>query len=153
MIWILLAIALLIGLLGVEVYSRSFDFEAVGAALCVVGFSLALAAGIAATILTGCCADVAKVDEKIELYEAENAAIEQRMMEIVQRYQEHEQEIFGEITEKNAMVYITLYPELRSDSLVEKQMTIYYSNHEKLMYLKEQQLIAPLYRWWVYFGR
>ena len=133
MIWILFAIALLIGILGLVIYVRSFDFEDVGCALCVVGFSLALVAGIAAIILTCCCADVSKVDEKIELYETENAAIEQRMMEIVQRYQEHEQEIFGEVTEKNAVAYITLYPELRSDSLVEKQMTIYYSNHEQLM--------------------
>lgn len=152
MIWILFAIALLIALLGVVICSRSFDFEDVGFALSIVGFSLAVVAGIVAIILTCCCADVAKVDEKIELYEAENAAIEQRMMEIVQRYQEHEQEIFGEITEKNAMAYITLYPELRSNSLIEKQMTIYYSNHEKIMYLKEEQLIAPLYRRWVYFG-
>lgn len=153
MIWILLVIALLIGFLGGEIYDRSFDFEQIGFTLSIVGFSFAVVAGIAAIILTCCCFDVAKIDEKIELYEVENAAIEQRMMEIVQRYQAREQEIFGEITEKNAMTYITLYPELRSDSLIEKQMTLYYSNHEKLVYLKEQQLMAPLYRWWVYFGR
>jgi hypothetical protein len=153
MIWIIFLIALSVGILGVVIYEKApCDYETVGIVMGMIGFVIAFVGFIFALAFTCMCVDTAKTEEKIEMYETENAKIEQQMMVIVQKYQEYEQEIFGEVTEKNVMFYITLYPELRSDSLVEKQMSIYYSNHEKIAKLKENQIMASLYRWWVYFG-
>ena len=153
MIWILLLVALIIAVVGFIIYCKSYDYEAVGIAIISIGIGLAVILSVAALALIFNCMDAAKIEEKIEMYETENAKIEQQMTVIVQKYQEHEQEVFGEVTEKNVMSYITLYHELRSDALVAKQMEIYYANHEKITKMKEQQIMASLYRWWVYFGK
>ena len=151
MIWILLLVALIILGVGVALLF-TWDCEALGGTMLAIGMILSIAVGIFAFVLACCCVDTFNVDKKIEMYETENAKIEEQMTLIVQNYMEHEQEVFGEITEKNVMSYITLYPDLRSDSLVAKQMEIYYANYEKITKLKEEQIMAPLYRWWCYFG-
>lgn len=132
MIWILLLVALIIAILGGVIAEKSYNFEGLGIGICVVGLTLAVTLTVVAIVLVCCCFDTEKIEEKIEMYGGENAKIEEQMTIIVQKYMEHEQEVFGEITEKNVMSYITLYPELRSDSLVAKQMEIYYANYEKI---------------------
>ena len=152
MIWIFILVAIAIVFLG-YIISERFDFFTFGTIICAIGVVSVIILTIASFVLIGFCAEVAVIDEKIEMYEVENAKIEQQMTVIVQNYQKHEAEIFGEVTEKNVMSLVTLYPELRSDSLVEKQMEVYYDNYEKITELKEDQIMASVYRWWVYFGK
>jgi predicted RND superfamily exporter protein len=153
MIWILLLVALIMIGVGFALLEGSYNFQALGGVLMVIGIVIAIVLSIFAIVLTCCCVDTIKIKEKIEMYETENTKIEEQMTLIVQKYMEHEQKVFDEVTEKNVMSYIALYPELRSDSLVSKQMKIYYNNHEKITKLKEEQIMAPIYRWWVYFGK
>lgn len=153
MIWVLLLIFFVIGVLGYAICSVSIDYEGVGGGVSIFGFTFSIITFFVAIWLLVSCVETAKIDEKIKMYETENDKIEQQLMVIIQNYQKYEQEIFGEVTKKNVVSFITLFPELRSDSLVEKQMSVYYSNHEKITSLKEKQIMASLYRWWVYFGK
>jgi hypothetical protein len=129
------------------------EHENAGLAICVPFSAIVVVLAIAALILTILCFDTARIDERIDMYETENAKIEQQLADVVRMYQEYEQETFDKVTEKNVMSYISLYPELKSDSMIEKQMAVYYNNYEKLAELKETQIMAPIYRWWVYFGK
>lgn len=50
------------------------------------------------------------------------------------------------------MTLITLYPELKSDKLVQKQINIYVDNNKKIKILKEKQINGKVLKWWLYFG-
>ena len=50
------------------------------------------------------------------------------------------------------MFLVTLYPELKADTLVAKQIEIYTNNNQKIKELKEQKLYGKVYKWWLYFG-
>jgi TRAP-type mannitol/chloroaromatic compound transport system permease large subunit len=92
------------------------------------------------------------IDTKIEMYQTENSNIESQIAECIKGYQKYETEIFTEVAPDNAMTLVTLYPELKSDELVKKQIEVYVANNEKIKELKEQKIMGDVYRWWVYFG-
>lgn len=152
MIWVclLIGIALVVGFYCI-VYERIDEitgvlgclFGGVIVVVClggVVGFSYNLAS-------------LRVVDEKIEILQTENEAIEQQIAVIVQQYQEHEKEVFSDVSPESAIQLVSLYPELKSDTLVERQMEIYYANYESLRDLKLSKVNASVYKWWLYFGR
>jgi hypothetical protein len=45
-----------------------------------------------------------------------------------------------------------MYPELKSDTLVQNQMNIYVANNQKIKDLKEQQINYEVSKWWLYFN-
>ena len=92
------------------------------------------------------------IDTKIEMYQTENANIESQIAECIEGYQKYETEIFTEVAPDSAMTLVTLYPELKSDELVKKQIEVYITNNEKIKGLKEKKIMGDIYRWWVYFG-
>ena len=51
------------------------------------------------------------------------------------------------------MVAISLYPELKSNELVAKQLEIYTANNEQIKKLKAEQANLSTSKWWLYFGR
>jgi hypothetical protein len=91
-------------------------------------------------------------DERITMYQEENTRIEEQIAEIVTQYQQYEKDIFTEVQPDSAMTLISLYPELKSDSLVASQIEIYVKNNEKIKSLKEESINNSVYRWWLYFG-
>ena len=50
------------------------------------------------------------------------------------------------------MVALSLYPELKSDKLIEKQISTYVNNQEQINVLKATKLEVELSKWWLYFG-
>lgn len=92
------------------------------------------------------------IPAKIDMYMQENEKIEAHIAECVTNYQKHEEKIFTEVAPENAITLASLYPELKSDELVKKQINIYIANNEKIKELKNQELNASAYRWWLYFG-
>lgn len=92
------------------------------------------------------------IDRKIEMYQAENKQIEIQISECVKQYQQYETEIFTEVAPKSSVTLVALYPELKSDTLVTKQIETYVANNEKIKELKEQKINGDVYRWWLYFG-
>jgi uncharacterized membrane protein len=108
---------------------------------------------IAMMFILGPCIRSATIDERIEMYQEENAKIEAQIAEVVTQYQEYETGIFTEVSPDSAMTLVALYPDLKSDTLVSSQIDIYVQNNEKIKELKVEQINGHLYRWWVYFGK
>ena len=86
------------------------------------------------------------------MYQEENSKIEEQIAETVKQYQQHETDIFTEVTPDSSITLVALYPELKSDTLVQSQIEVYVNNNEKVKSLKESKINGSIYRWWLYFG-
>ena len=92
------------------------------------------------------------IDDRIAMYEEENARIEQQVADVVEQYQKYETDIFREVAPESAVTMVSLYPELKSDSLVQAQIEVYTENNKTIRYLRDKQIKDNVYRWWLYFG-
>lgn len=92
------------------------------------------------------------IDDKIAMYQEENTKIEEQVATAVQNFQDHESKVFENATAESAITLVSLYPELKSDTLVQSQIEIYVENNEKIKELKEKKINGDVYRWWLYFG-
>ena len=93
------------------------------------------------------------INETIAMYESENVTIQSEISEIVEGYKEHEKEVFDGLRNESPIVLVGLYPELKSDELVNRQIDIYVANNQKIKELRETQINKRVKRWWIYFGR
>lgn len=126
--------------------------EVLGLIITIAGGVGALIAGIASIFITIEVVGHSTIDEKIAMYQEENAKIEEQIATVVKQYQDYETEIFTNTSNTNAMTLISLYPELKSDTLVNSQIEVYVSNNEKIKQLKESDINGDVYKWWLYFG-
>lgn len=93
------------------------------------------------------------IDSKIEMYQEENKRIEDRIEAVVKQYQEYESGIFVELVDNDSYItLVSLYPELKADNLIQKQIEVYLNNYEIMVALKKQKINEGVYRWWLYFG-
>ena len=92
------------------------------------------------------------IDDRITMYEEENARIEQQVADVVEQYQKYETDIFMEVAPESAVTMVSLYPELKSDSLVQAQIEVYTENNKTIRDLRDKQIKGNVYRWWLYFG-
>ena len=92
------------------------------------------------------------IDDRIAMYEEENARIEQQIADVVEQYQKYETDIFMEVAPESAVTMVSLYPELKSDSLVQAQIEVYIENNKTIKDLRDKQIKGNVYRWWLYFG-
>lgn len=92
------------------------------------------------------------IDQKIAMYEHENAKIEQQIETAVTAYQQHEKDVFTEVKPNSYMQLVSIYPELKSDTLVKEQIKTYQSNNKKIKELKVTAINGNVKRWWLYFG-
>lgn len=92
------------------------------------------------------------LDDKITMYEQENAAIEQSVDVLVKDYYRHESDTYSSLTPENAVLFASAYPELQSNELATKQLEIYVENNNKIKGLKEDQINLSKNRFWLYFG-
>lgn len=94
------------------------------------------------------------LDDKIAMYQEENTAIEQDIDKIVKEYLAHEHDTFDDLkTEESSITLVTLFPELKSDTLVKQQLEIYVNNNAKIKRLKEEKLDIATIKCILYFGR
>ena len=91
-------------------------------------------------------------DDKIAMYEQENAAIEQSVDVLVKDYYKHESDTYSSLKPENAVLFASAYPELQSNELATKQLEIYVENNNKIKGLKEDQINLSKNRFWLYFG-
>ena len=91
------------------------------------------------------------IDDKIALYESDNMVIEQRIDDVISNYQEYEQETFSSLKTDSIDIVFSMYPELKSNELITKQMEIYMENNKKIKELKEEKLNYRVYKWWLFF--
>lgn len=150
MIWVIIAV-----FVGISVFCGYKSDDGIETGWTVGSALSCIFAGIAfflAIIMIVFVVDASTADERIAMYEAENQKIEAQMAEIVEKYQAYESGIFAEVNEKNAMSLVCLYPELKSDSLVSEQMSVYIENNEEIKESKEEKISARPYKWFLYFG-
>lgn len=107
---------------------------------------------IVATSLAVQVSNLSVIDQKIAMYEQENTKIEQQIETAVTSYQQHEKDVFTEVKPDSYMQLVSIYPELKSDTLVKEQIKTYQSNNKKIKELKVTAINGNVKRWWLYFG-
>ena len=93
------------------------------------------------------------IDDKIAMYEEENTKIEASVTQAVEKYLEHELNIFDDLQGADISTLLVIYPEINGNDLVKKQIEIYVSNNDKVRELKNERLNIDVWRFWVYFGK
>lgn len=104
-------------------------------------------------VLGVCIINGRVIDEKISMYEEENLKIETQVQTVVKEYLKHEKETFENCDAESMITLIDMYPELKSDTLVSKQIDVYVSNNEEIKNLKREKINISNYKWFVYFGK
>ena len=117
------------------------------------GIFISVVALIGIIINIGILINGRTLDDKITMYEQENAAIEQSVDVLVKDYYRHESDTYSSLTPENAVLFASAYPELQSNELATKQLEIYVENNNKIKELKEDQINLSRNRFWLYFGR
>lgn len=151
MIILLLIVFIIMAAIGVWI-SENTGFEKSGGVMGVIGLLGTPASFIAMIVLIINVATLTVIDERTTMYEQENQKIETQIAETVQQYQEYESGIFTEVAPESSVTLVALYPELKADTLVQKQIEVYIANNEKIKELKESEIIGDVERWWLYFG-
>lgn len=159
MIWVLLILAIAATIVGVLImyhYKDSYDIsfaEILGGILAVVGGVFVIACFIMAGVQMNNIIQLRVVDNQIAMYQEENENIETQIGDMVKQYQEYETEIFTDVKPESSITLVSLYPELKSDALVQEQIKIHTANNQKIKELKEKKINGSVYRWWLYFGK
>lgn len=135
---------------GEKLYNR--DLEWVYYILNTVGIFV-LSLSLLATLYVGISyTGHMTIDDKIGLYKQENANIESQVSAIVSEYMDFETETFVQLKNESPIVLVNLYPELKSDALVEKQIALYMENSRTIKSLECERLEYRIYAWWLFFG-
>lgn len=105
-----------------------------GGCLSIICGTVLIIGIIAAICMINDVAEGKIIDEKIVIYEQENEKIETANKE-------------------SLITLVQLYPDLKSNNLVQKQMDIYVNNNKKIKNLKTEKLNISKSKWWLYFGK
>lgn len=92
------------------------------------------------------------IDDRIAMYEEENAKIEEQVSVVVKEYMEFEEEVFTNVSPDSAITLVSLYPELKSDTLMSSLIDVYLDNNDMIKSLRENQIRGSVLKWWLYFG-
>lgn len=92
------------------------------------------------------------IDEKIVMYQEENQNIEDNITRTVERYLEHEQNVYENLQGEDIQTLLVVYPEIKSNELVSYQLEVFVQNNTRIKELKEQKLNITVWKFWVYFG-
>lgn len=133
---------------------KLWDWEGLAVSLYVFAVCVLVGCIVALVCVGVSVSELPMLDDRIAMYQEENEKIESQIAEVVAQYQKYENDIFTDVAENNedAMYLITLYPELKSDTLVAQQIEVYVNNNQKIKELKEQQIYGKVFKWWLYFG-
>jgi len=93
------------------------------------------------------------IDQKIELLENKNKEIESKVEVSVKSYMEYEGKTFKDLKVDSYIQLVNLYPDLKSDELIKKEIELYQKNIEEVNNLKMEKINISNYKWWVYFGK
>ena len=130
-----------------------------------VGIGLAILGGFGLIITMFCLlvvglnfSNIINIDNKIKVYEEENQNIEKSVQEIVESYRNYEGNTYSEYL-KNVNIEGTdilalgqLFPELKTNELVSKQIDIYVENNNQIKDLKIKKQDLAKYKWWLCFS-
>lgn len=92
------------------------------------------------------------IQEKIQIYEDQNAQIEQSIDAAVKAYCAHEQITYTQMSDGAVALVAAAYPELASSELVKTQMEVWTSNSSELKDLKSDLVDFHRAQYFLYFG-
>ena len=102
-------------------------------------------------LLNNVCTSGHIIAEKIKMYEEMNEEIESSIETAVRTYMNYEKSTFVELTGNEDMIsLVSLFPELKSDTLVQQQINVYIANNDQIKQLREQQIDLSKDRWFLY---
>ena len=154
MILVILVIGILMVTLGIVLYDKlDYGKDKIGKIFQIIGTVATIISTIVTIVLLVCVLNRVNIERKIAIYEEENTKIEQQIADTVKQYQEYETGIFTEVAPESSITLVALYPELKSDTLVQSQIEVYVENNKTIKELKSSAINAPVYRWWLYFGK
>ena len=143
MIWVIFVV-----FVGLTLFIVDIDEENAITTFLAASISLIIAIG-----LMVCVSFTRTIDDKIAMYQEENSKIESQIEVVVEKYMEYESDTFAELSSESIVTLATVYPELKSNELVQGQIELYIKNNEKIIKLKESKINAGVARWWLYFGK
>lgn len=148
---VLSVLVILVGLIGGGI-TDSYDNDG-WIFLAGVGVILLIANIILTFIFVNQVKELDIIDKKIEMYQEENTKIETDIDMLVKQYMEHEKKTLSEFKSESSITLVNLYPDLKSNELVQQQLNIYVENNNKIKELKNDKLEYQLSKWWLYFGK
>lgn len=104
-------------------------------------------------IMIGSLVNCRIIDDKIKLYQKQNKDIEEKIEVVVKQYMDYETNTYKELKSDSYITLVNLYPELKSDKMVQQQIDLYTKNNKEITELKEQKINETIYKWWIYFGK
>lgn len=118
------------------------------------GFFLACFCVLFATaILLGISVSNGRImDEKITMYQEENNKIEKQIDTLVSNYMNYESDTYEKFKSESSITLVSMCQELKSDKLVEEQISVYEENNKKIREFKEDKINLKVKKWWLYFG-
>lgn len=143
---------ILLLILGIGLLCCAFIDNDIGEVLSVFGGIFFIVSLVGIIINIAFLVNGRTLDDKIAMYEEENAAIEQGVDVLVKDYYKHESDTYSSLKPENAVLFASAYPELQSNELAAKQLEIYVENNNKIKELKEDQINLSRNRFWLYFG-
>ena len=117
----------------------------------IVGTIISIIALIAVIIVGVVYSNSMVIDDKIALYEEENANIQQSVNLLVEDYKDYESSTFKDFKADDMTMVLSMYPELKSNKLVVEQIELHVANNAKIKELKELKLSYRVYEWWLFF--
>lgn len=151
MIILMIAIGILLVAVGIIIDIKTDSLE-MGVIISVIGGAHAILWILPCIFVGIAISSGTTLEEKISLMEAENSNIDTQICEIVEGYKDFEKSTLEGVSNKSANVLVELYPDLKTNELVQKQMEIYMSNKNKVVSLQEDLINQKPLRWWLYFG-
>ena len=123
---------------------------------CVGSVAVSGAIGIICLLMTvvsiGKVVGSSAIDEQINLYEDANVQIEEHINSAVDEYKAYENDTLEKFDGSNGTEIISVYPELKTNELIQEQMDIYYQNQTTILELKSEKIGMKPWKWWLYFG-
>lgn len=157
MLTVLLVIGISLLILGV-VFGHKDDWESGRFITCVcMGTVVSIVCAVVMIFVINDAITYSQMDERIAIYQEENIRIEEQVKTTVEVYQEYEKEIFenidlDKISGEKLILLTSIYPELKSDTLVQELISVYTENNNQIKELKTKKLDYKVSCWWLYFG-
>lgn len=152
MIWIIIVICIGLFILGSFLLNDT-DLEFTGCSLIIGSIITIIAFLIWAVVCINGIVGGRVIDKRISLYKEQNKDIEQKIELVVKEYKDFEKDTFTGLKSDSYITLVNLYPELKSDKMVQQQINLYTKNNKKITELKEEKINITIYKWWIYFGK
>lgn len=146
---------IVLGCLGVYVnkFKISYDF---GCILNAIGGIFTVIIVIFMIFAITYSVKIPQMEERITIYKEENVRIEEQIKTVIEAYQDYEQGMFEDIdldkiSSEKLILLTSMYPELKSDTMVQELIQVYIDNTNEIKAIRTQKLDYEVWRWWLCF--